>query len=83
LILEEKGALRPEMEKVAFPLGFRKEEVPHMAVPAKLDELHLRNMAESWADDAESRNEWRLPHNSGYTTFDLNSPFREDPPCGR
>ena len=36
-----------------------------MAVPAKLDELHLRNTAESRADDAESRNGRRLPHNSG------------------
>ncbi len=36
-----------------------------MAVPAKLDELHLRNMAETRADDAESRNGRRLPHNSG------------------
>ncbi len=37
-----------------------------MAVPAKLDELHLRNKAESWADDEESRNGRRLPHNSGF-----------------
>jgi hypothetical protein len=63
--LEDKGSLYPEMGKAAFPLGFQKEEVSHMAVPAKLDELHLRNKAESWADDAESRNGRRLPHNSG------------------
>ena len=50
--LGEKGSLCPEMGKAAFPLRFRKEEVPHIAVPAKLDELHLRNLAESWADDA-------------------------------
>ena len=31
----------------------------------KLDEFHLRKMAESRADDAESRNGRRLPHNSG------------------
>ncbi len=42
------------------------EEVSHMAVFANLDEPHLRNTAESWADDAESRNGRRLPHNSGY-----------------
>ncbi len=36
------------------------------AVPAKLDELHLRNTTELWADDAESRNGRRLPHNSCY-----------------
>ncbi len=65
LSLEEKGSLRPEKENAAFPLGFRKEEVPHVAVPAKLDELHLRNMAESWADSAESGYGRRLPHNSG------------------
>ena len=64
LSLEEKGSLRPEMGKAAFPLGFRKEEVPHMAVLAKLDELHLRNTVKSWADGAESRNGRRLPHNS-------------------
>jgi hypothetical protein len=62
---EEKGSLRPEMGKAAFPLGFRKEEVPHMMIPTKLDELHLRNMAELWADGAESRNGRRLLHNSG------------------
>ncbi len=45
LSLEEKGSLRPEMGKVAFPLGFRKEEVPHMAVSAKLDEITTRKMA--------------------------------------
>ncbi len=65
LSLEEKGSLRPEMGNAAFPLGFRKEEMPHMAVPTKLDELHLRNTTESWADDVESRNGRRLPHNSG------------------
>jgi hypothetical protein len=63
--LEEKGSLRPEKGKAAFPLEFRKEEVPHMAVPAKLGELHLRNMTELWADSAESKNGRRLPHNSG------------------
>jgi hypothetical protein len=52
LSLEEKGVMWPEMGKAAFPLGFQKEEAPHMEVPAKLDELHLRNTAESWADDA-------------------------------
>ena len=62
---EEKGSLRPEMEKAAFSLGFRKEEVSHMAVSANLDEPHLRNTAESWADSAEFRNGRRLPHNSG------------------
>jgi len=36
---EGKGSLRPEMGEAAFPLRFRKKEVPHMAVPAKLDEL--------------------------------------------
>ena len=63
--LEEKGALCPEMGKAAFPLGLRKEEVPHMAVPAIFNELHLRDTAESWADNTESGNGQRLPHNSG------------------
>ena len=52
LILEEKGSLRPEKEKTTSWPVFWPEEVPHMAVPAKLDELHLRNAAELWADDA-------------------------------
>ena len=62
---EEKGSLRPEMGKTASWHVFLPEEVSHMAVPAKLDELHLRNTTELWADDAESRNGRRLPHNSG------------------
>ena len=49
---EERGAFCSEMGKAAFPLGFRKEEMPHVAVPAKLDELHLRNTTESRADGA-------------------------------
>ena len=61
----EKGLLRPEMGKAAFPLGFRKEEMSHVAVPAKLDELHLRNMPELRADGAESGNRRCLPHNFG------------------
>ncbi len=69
--LEEKGSLRPEMGKAAFPLGFRKEEVPHMVVPAKLDELHLRNMAEAWADSAESGYGRRLLHNSGLRRYEF------------
>ncbi len=44
---------------------FLPEEVSHMAVPAILDVLHLRNTAEFWADSAESRNGRRMPHNSG------------------
>ncbi len=36
-----------------------------MAVPAKLGELHLRNMTELRADSAESKNGRRLPHNFG------------------
>ncbi len=42
---EEMGAIRPEMGKAAFSLGFRKEEVLHMSVLTKLDELDLRNTA--------------------------------------
>jgi hypothetical protein len=65
LSLEEKGSLRLEKENtVSWPV-FLPEEVPHMAVPAKLDELQLRNTIESQADGAEFRNGRRLPHNSG------------------
>jgi hypothetical protein len=32
---------------------------------ARLDEIFKRKTAERWADDAESRNGRRLPHNSG------------------
>ena len=39
LSLEEKGSLRPEMGKASFTLRFRKEEVSHMVVSAKLDGL--------------------------------------------
>ncbi len=63
--LEEKGSLRPEKENTASWPVFFPEEVSHMAVPAILVELHLRNTTESLADDAESRYERRLPHNSG------------------
>ncbi len=66
---EEKGSLRPEMGKAAFPLGFRTEDMPHMAVPAKLDELHLRNTTELWANNAESRKVRRLPHNSDLKAY--------------
>jgi hypothetical protein len=52
LSLEEKGALFPEMGKAVFPLGFPKEEMPHMEVFGILDELHLRKTTELWADDA-------------------------------
>ncbi len=69
LILEEKGSLRPEKEKTTSWPVFWPEEVPHMAVPAKLDELHLRNAAESWAEGAEFSNRRRLPHNSEYNLF--------------
>jgi hypothetical protein len=65
LILEEKGSLRPEKEKTTSWPVFWPEEASHMAVPAKLDELHLRNAAELWADDAESKNGRRVLHNSG------------------
>ena len=41
---ERKGSLRPEKENAASWPVFWPEEVPHMAVPAKLDELHLKNM---------------------------------------
>ena len=63
--LEEEGSLRPEKVNTASWPVFWPEEMPHMAVPAKLDELHLRNMTELSADDAKSRNGRRLPHNSG------------------
>ena len=62
---EEKGSLRPEKENAASWPVFLPEDVSHMAVPPILDELHLRNTAELWADSAESRNERRMPHNSG------------------
>ncbi len=39
---KEKGSLRPEMGKAAFPLGFRKEELPRMALSAKRDEISTR-----------------------------------------
>jgi hypothetical protein len=44
---------------------FLPKEVSHMAAPAIFDELHLRNTAESWADETGSGNGQRLPHNSG------------------
>ena len=52
-----------------------------MTVSAKLDELHSRQTAESWADGAESGQEPRLPHNSGYFNaglriYDLSDPVR-------
>ncbi len=62
---EEKGSLRPEKENAASWPVFLPEEVSHMAVPAILDELHLRNTAELWVNSAESRNGRRMPHNSG------------------
>ncbi len=58
--------LRPGKENAASWPVFWTEGVSYMVVPAKLDELHLRNTTELWADDAESRNGRRLPHNSGY-----------------
>jgi len=61
----KEGVLRPEKENAASWPVFWPEEVSYMAVPAKLDELHLRNMTELWADGAESKNGRRLPHNSG------------------
>jgi hypothetical protein len=45
---EEKGALRPEKENTASWPVFWPEEVSHMAVPAKLDELHLKNRPNRW-----------------------------------
>ena len=39
-------------------------EGSHMAFFAKLDGLHSRKTAESWADDAEFGYRRRLPHNS-------------------
>ncbi len=62
---EEKESLRPEKGNAASWPVFWPEEVSYMAVPAKLDELHSRKTAESWADGAESGNWRRLPHNSG------------------
>ena len=55
---EEKGSLRSEMENIASWPVFWLEEVYHMAVLAKLDELYSRNTDESWAYRAESRNGW-------------------------
>ncbi len=55
----------PEKENTASWPVLWLEEVSHMAGSAKIDELHSRKMAESWANDAESRNRRRLPHNSG------------------
>ncbi len=40
---EEKGSLRPEMGKAAFPLGFRKEEAPRMTFSARFEEFHTGN----------------------------------------
>jgi hypothetical protein len=60
---EERGSLSPEKENTASWPVFWLEEVSHMAGSAKLDELHLRKTAKSWADNAEYRNGRRLPHN--------------------
>jgi hypothetical protein len=60
---EKKGSLRPEKENTASWPVLCLEEVSHMAGSAKLDELHLRKTAKSWADNAEYRNGRRLPHN--------------------
>ncbi len=43
----KQGALRPQMGKAAFCLRFRKEEVPHMAFPAKLGEINPENAGNS------------------------------------
>ncbi len=68
---EQRGSLSPEKENTASWPVFWLEEVSHMAVPAKLDELHLRNMAESWADSAESGYGRRLLHNSGFYLLEI------------
>ena len=44
-------------------------EGSHMAFFAKLDGLHSRKTAESWADDAEFGYRRRLPHNSGHYQY--------------
>ena len=60
---EEKESLRPEKENAISWFVFWPEELFLMAVSANYDEPHLRNTAESWADNAEFRNGRRLPHN--------------------
>ncbi len=64
-VSRRERALHPEKENATSWPVFWPEEMSCMEVPAKLNELHLRNTADSWADDAESRNGRRLPHNSG------------------
>ena len=78
---EEKGSLRPEMENAASWPVFWPEGVSHMAVPAKLDELHSRKTAESWADGAEFRNRRRLPHNSGFLQIEKLQRRISNSPC--
>ena len=63
LAIRHRQALRPEKNAVSWPMVWP-EEVSQMAVSANLDELHLRNTAESWADSAKFRNRL-LQHNPG------------------
>jgi len=39
----KEGALRLKTGKIAFRLGFRKEEVPRMTFSAKLGEINMGN----------------------------------------
>jgi hypothetical protein len=55
--------MRPEKKNPVSCPVFWPEELSHMAVSASFGELHLKNMAESRTDNAESRNERRNPHN--------------------
>ena len=60
---EEKESLRPEKKNPVSRHVFCPEELSHMAVSANLNESYKRNTAESWTDDAGSRNGRWFPYN--------------------
>ena len=59
-------SIAPENGENRFLAAASKGGIVSHASSAKLDELHLRNSAESRADNAESRNGKRLQHHSSF-----------------